>query len=375
MPRRPLEIGEAGTIRRLMVNGNFAARASFRDGRGVMVSIQRQGESFAKAEDAVKKAIKLKAAATTGDGIITVESTLGELARLHFDELKDDGRKDGTRTNYESTWNSVLKDALEKVKLNQVTVGRLDQVIRAKKQDHPYAAKNARAVLINMFELAVRHDAVKLNLARNTKPVKVEPAGFKALNPEQVKTMIDLFHDLPKRRKRDMTTPLKVLAVTGCRTGELLAIRWEDVDLENGVIRITGTLVKDHDTGQLKRQDVGKTKAATRGLTIPKSVTALLIERRLSAASEAVFPSETGDYMWPNNFRRKWRRVVDETDFDGVTPRDFRKAVATLLDRRIGSAAAQMQLGHESDDITTAYYIERAEKIADFAEHLNEMVS
>lgn len=375
MPRRPLEIGESGTIRRLMVNGKFAARASFRDGRGIVISVQRQGDSWAKAEKAVSDAIDLKRATTLGDGIITAESALGDLAKLHFDELKDDGRKDGTRTNYESTWNSVLRDELEKVKLNQITVGRLDQVIRAKKSEHPYAAKNARAVLINMFELAVRHDAVKINLARSTKPVKVQPAEFKALNPEQVKTMINLFHDVPKRRKRDMIAPMKVLAVTGCRTGELLAIRWQDVDLEKGVIRVTGTLVKDHETGQLKRQDVGKTKAATRGLTLPKSITALLVERRVESKGEAVFPSETGEYLWPNNFRRKWRRVVEDTDFEGVTPRDFRKAVATLLDRRIGSAAAQMQLGHESDDITTAYYIERAETIADFAEHLNEMIS
>lgn len=375
MARRPLEIGESGKVRRLMINGQFAARASFRDGRGTVVSVQRQGGSWAKAEKAVSDAIELKRATTLGDGVITAESTLGELAKLHFDELKDDGRKDGTRTNYESTWKSVLKDALENVKLNQITVGRLDQVIRAKRSEHPYAAKNARAVLINMFELAVRHDAVKVNLARNTKPVKVESAEFKALNPEQVKSMIDLFHDVPKRRKRDMIAPMKVLAVTGCRTGELLAIRWQDVDLEKGVIRVTGTLVKDHETGQLKRQDVGKTKAATRGLTIPTSVTALLIERRLESTGEPVFPSETGDYLWPNNFRRTWRRVIENTEFKGVTPRDFRKAVATLLDRRIGSTAAQLQLGHESDEITTAYYIERAEKVNDFAEHLNEMVS
>ena len=42
---------------------------------------------------------------------------------------------------------------------------------------------------------------------------------------------------------------------------------------------------------------------------------------------------------------------------------------------RAASAVTQMQLGRESGDIATALYIERAETVAGFAEHLNEMVS
>jgi integrase len=54
-----------------------------------------------------------------------------------------------------------------------------------------------------------------------------------------------------------------------------------------------------------------------------------------------------------------------------VTPRAFRKAVATLVAEALGSRAAQDQLGHSSDAVTRKHYIEKTHEGPDVAELLD----
>ena len=55
--------------------------------------------------------------------------------------------------------------------------------------------------------------------------------------------------------------------------------------------------------------------------------------------------------------RRQWREALKSSAYEGITPRDFRKAVATLLRDAHGIEAAQQQLGHSSDAITRKHYV------------------
>lgn len=55
-----------------------------------------------------------------------------------------------------------------------------------------------------------------------------------------------------------------------------------------------------------------------------------------------------------------------------MKPSSFRKAVATLLDRELGSLTASRQLGHSSDVITRRYYIERNQLAPDSTHILDQ---
>jgi integrase len=99
----------------------------------------------------------------------------------------------------------------------------------------------------------------------------------------------------------------------------------------------------------------------------------MLTERRVHAVYQQVFPSSTGTWRWPANTRRQWRAALEGTIYAGATPKDFRRAVATHLDRQVGVTAAAKQLGHGNEDVTIAYYIERQQEIADFAEVIDSL--
>lgn len=99
---------------------------------------------------------------------------------------------------------------------------------------------------------------------------------------------------------------LDVLAGTGCRPGEVLALRWEDVDLTAGTIRVTGTLVPV--AGGLERQ-APKTATSARWFRVPAFVVQVLRLRRLrtGTAEGPVFATSKGTWIRDSNMRRLWR--------------------------------------------------------------------
>lgn len=73
------------------------------------------------------------------------------------------------------------------------------------------------------------------------------------------------------------------------------------------------------------------------------------------------------------NIERRWRQVRKDTGLDWVTPRTFRKTVATLIAERVDAETAARQLGHSSSVITREFYISKPTIAADVAHVLDEL--
>jgi integrase len=98
-----------------------------------------------------------------------------------------------------------------------------------------------------------------------------------------------------------------------------------------------------------------KSNSSVRQLHLPAHVLMMLARR--DHFSEFVFPSTTQTFRHPANFRRSWREALKGTEWEGVTPKSFRKAVATVLRDELGVGAAKDQLGHASEVTTNAHYV------------------
>jgi integrase len=165
---------------------------------------------------------------------------------------------------------------------------------------------------------------------------------------------------------------------TGARIGEILALRWTDLDL--GAARATatfsGTLVYVKAKGHY-RQPWTKTNAGYRTLTLPRFATDMLLRRQVDATGnpDAIFCSRRGTWLSPHNVRRQWREARKAAGLEWVTPHTFRKTVATLLDREADTKTAAAQLGHSSEEITSTYYIEKANQAPDVSEVLQVLGS
>lgn len=88
----------------------------------------------------------------------------------------------------------------------------------------------------------------------------------------------------------------------------------------------------------------------------------MLMRRRVDSYSAFVFPSAVGTLRLPPNYRTSWRAALAGTPYAGVTPKSFRKTVATVVRDELGIEAAKEQLGHEDKKTTEAHYADEVHR-------------
>ena len=385
-PRPPLPLGTWGKIRRQKVpSGRWRATARYRGTDGVTRAAEAWGDTGAGAERAL--VTMLKDRQTPVQSEISRSMRLSELSTLWFAEIESSGRA-GRRTidGYKDTYNRVISPALSGLRLNELTTGRLDRFLKNVAVDHPATARHSKIVLTGIIGLAVRHDALHSNPIRDVGPIKLAVKNVKALSVRDVqklRTVIGTWQEDPDHQGRpratDLLEVLDIFLATGARIGEVLAIRWQDIDLhaEPPTITISGTVVMERGRGAY-RQDHPKTKAGFRTMKVPPFA-AQTLHRKFAAEQpkpeDMLFPSSTGTVRSPHNFRRQWRDARAGSAYEWVTPHVFRKSVATLIDQEYSSKHAAAQLGHSGTAITEKHYIAKASESPDLTAALERFGS
>jgi integrase len=181
------------------------------------------------------------------------------------------------------------------------------------------------------------------------------------LSAEQVKVLFEA-------AKGDRLEALYVLAVTtGLRQGELLGLKWDDIDLEAGTLRVRRTLTTAKGGPVLSAP---KTKGSRRTVRLSRTALEALrshLERQLAEIDRAgdlwsenglIFPSEAGEalgrrYITTHRFKPLLKRAkVPQIRFH-----DLRNTCATLLlSKNVNSKVVSEMLGHASIAITLDTY-------------------
>lgn len=372
MARPQLPIGTSGKIRREQLGPHcWRARARFRDYDGVTREVEAHDSTAAKAENKLRVMLRDRTTPTGDD--ITAETRIQKLADLWLEEITAvDQIGQQTIDRYTACLHQAILKALGELRIREATVGRVDKFFKALAKKHPAQAHNAKTILRQMFALAVRHGALATNPIRDIAALPSRHRTVKALHVADLDTVRAAIRRWQEqtpgksgpRHTSDLADVVDLLLATGARIGEILALRWQDLDLTGlePSVTISGTLVSVKGAG-LFRQHWTKTDAGFRIVILPQFAVTML-ERRDTAASvndhNAVFYSRKGTWLYPNNIRRQWRQARQDTGLEWVTPHTFRKTVATLLAREGERDAATLQLGHSSDEVTKTYYIEKA---------------
>jgi integrase len=372
MARPQLPIGTWGNIRREQTGPrSWRARARFRDYDGVTREVEAYGATGAAAERSLR--VKLRDRCAPNDDEITGDTRIRRLAELWLDEITAEQRiVRQTIDRYTACIHQAILKALGELRIREATVGRLDKFFKTLAKTHPAQAHNARAILIQMFALAVRHGALATNPIRDIGRLPSRHRTVEALTVEdldRVRAAIRAWQQpVPgksgPRHTSDLADIVDLLLATGARIGEILALRWNDLDLDPAAptVTICGTLVYLKGIG-LFRQEWTKSEAGFRIVVLPRFAVTVLARRQKARTDndhDAVFCTRNGTWLAPNNVRRQWRQARADTGLEWVVPHTFRKTVATLLDREGHSQAATAQLGHSSEDVTKTYYIAKA---------------
>jgi integrase len=165
-------------------------------------------------------------------------------------------------------------------------------------------------------------------------------------------------------------TAIKLFVVAlalGLRRGELLGLRWVDVDFTTGQLRVWQTLQRVRGEGVIFGPP--KSRRSRRVLTMPTVVTDALRQHQTrqredqKAAGDRwtdsglVFTTATGGYLEPRNLNTTFARLLTRTEVRAVRLHDLRHTCATLLlPRGVSLRMAMDILGHSQIAVTMNTY-------------------
>jgi integrase len=359
----------------------FSAGARYRDANGRYVRISATDSTSQRAVNALKAKVA-DYAAEDEKGELHRNTSVEELAEFWLAEVRVTGRQaPQTLDAYEQNLRAVVLPALGKLRLREVTVGRVDRFLKALAPEHPTQAQRARVVLGLLMKVAVRHDAIDRNPVRDTAPVPHRRKEVRALDQTQLEALREAVrawrrdeHVLGPRPDGQLGDVIDTILGTSARIGEALALRVSDVDLVASppTVTISGTLVPRAGHG-LTRQSHPKHSKHWRIIAVP-SFTAAALRTRIASlgdvpADHPVFATRNGTFITPNNLRRQLRAVLAAADLpeslnlDDLTPHVLRKTVATTIDAASSSTLAAELLGHSSILITETFYIQPTKRV------------
>ena len=198
----------------------------------------------------------------------------------------------------------------------------------------PRSIQYIRSVLRIALNKAGTLSIIMRNPFVATQPVRVFRFEVRPLAPEQARTLLRV-------AEGDRDEPLyRVALALGLRLGEGLGLRWEDVDLDTGTLRVRFALQRTDGTLRLKAP---KSEKSRRTLTMPASLVAALhthrvrqLEERLATGDrwkEAgfIFPNTSGKPSEPSNVLKRFKRLLVVGGLPAQRVHDLRHCAASLL--------------------------------------------
>ena len=219
----------------------------------------------------------------------------------------------------------------------------------------------AHRVLRQALQHALRWQLIPRNPADAAQPPRFERYEPKTLEPAQVRRVLAAADETP------YGTLVHTAVATGLRLGELLGLRWQDVDFQAGTLHVRQTCQWLPRQGFIFRQP--KSHRSSRPVALSPAVIDRLRERRRQQLEERlaagpayqehalVFTSAVGEPTHPSNLRDAWKDIVFRAGVEGLRFHDLRHAHASLLLKQgVHPKIVSERLGHSSVGITLDIY-------------------
>jgi integrase len=348
-----------GSITRHKKSGLYMARYWIETPKGP----KRKTIYGKKREDVADKLAK--ALAERADGIVYDDEnlTVGEYLDSWLKGYVRGSVRQSTLDRYEIAVRVHIKPALGRLKLKKLTPAHLAGFY----QDRlavgfaPASVNKLHVTEHKALDQAMKWHMVPRNVAEAVKAPRPAPPEMRTLSAAETHKLLDA-------ARGDKLEALYVLAVhTGMRQGELLALKWQDMDLENAKLSVRRTITMSEGRillGEPKtkksRRTIHLTDAAVQALREHLARQLEGMERLGDAYRDEglVFASEVGTPINPTNLRRRsFAVLLKRANLPKIRFHDLRHTCATLLlSRNVHPKYVQELLGHANIAITLDTY-------------------
>jgi integrase len=294
--------------------------------------------------------------------------TVGEYITQWLSDSAKHTVKATTYRTYESQIRNHIVPALGKLKLSRLTPAHLQALYAAKLRGgkKPAGVRQMHAILHNALEQAVRFNLIPTNPASKVDPPKVRQEEITPLSAEQANKLLDV-----TRNEGDRFEALYVLALTtGLRIGELLGLKWSDIDFDTRRLRVSRQLQRGQGRSGEGLIFTEPKAASRRTVDLPTRTVEALKRHRKRQFEETlkaggayqdnalVFAAPLGTPLGPEMVtQRSFKPLLQRSGLPEMLFHDLRHTYATLLlARGVHPTYVQRALGHASIKMTLDRY-------------------
>jgi len=288
---------------------------------------------------------------------------VGEYLDKWLTDAVRDTVRPSTYERHEALIRLHIRPTLGRLKLKVLTPAHVQGLYRDRLDSGlaPATVQKIHVILHKALAQAVRWSLVPRNVTEAVKAPRPTPKEMKPLSREETRRLLE-------GSQGDHLEALYILAVhTGMRQGELLGLKWDDVDLENGVIHLRRTLTRHK--GRLFLGET-KTKGSRRTVNLTEPAIEALrghLQRQLGEMEQLgdlykdqglIFSTQAGTPINPTNLRkRSLEPLLRKAGLPKIRFHDLRHTCATLLlGQNVHPKYVQELLGHATVAITLDTY-------------------
>jgi integrase len=312
---------------------------------------------------AQEEATKILASIATGTHVDASRETVTQFAEQWLRDWADDNVSNKTWTRYAQLLRKHLCARLGAVQIQKLRAADLQGVYAAMAQEGlaDRTRLHLHRVTHTMLKHAAQWGAVARNVASMVDAPRVQSREVEILAPAQLQTVLETL------RGRALYPLVATALGTGLRRGELLALRWQDVDLDRAHLRVERTLEQTKRGGLLFKAP--KTKYGRRLVTLPASTVTLLREHRkaqleqrmaLGLGKESddslVFPNWDGSTRSPNGVTKEWALAMRKAKLKATLHSLRHTHASTLIASGLNVLTISRRLGHGGPAITLGIY-------------------
>ena len=306
--------------------GRYTAGHDPETGKAIYRNVlgRTQAEARAKLKQAIEEAKQV-------DPVKAKQYTVGEWMDVWFENYAKVKVRPSSHQTYRGYIDNHIKPNIGKIPLSKLTSlelqkfykkllssGRVER-IESKKQSKglsPKTVRNLHQIIASAMKLAKEQKLIVTDPTDGCALPKVEHKEMKTLPVEQLTSF------LQEAKDSGVFELYYVELATGLRRGELLGLKWEDLDLERGDLRVKRQIARIN--GEVVEAPL-KTKNAYRTLPLARDTIDVLNQQKKKVGScPWVFPSPTGSPMSPDSVLHMLHRVLKRAGLPRVRFHDLR---------------------------------------------------
>ncbi|MBM7606025.1 integrase [Metabacillus crassostreae] len=296
----------------------------------------------------------------------TTDITFGEYMIMWLQNKKDNIAY-GTYHHYESYSRNHIIPGLGKWKTKKLSEKHIESFMNSLKEKD--LSKRTQRHIYRVLRNAVNSGSkygIPQNIFNDIEAPKVPKNRIEYWSEDEVKKIIKVLKD------EKHFLPIFIAITTGMRQGEVLGLRWEDVDLENKVISVQQQLKKKATrdaNGRYELSNILKTPTSYRTISIDDRTVEELKKHKAKKNQEKgivgeaykqynlVHSTSTGNFILPSNLNSVYWRAIEKAEVKRISFHSLRHTHATiLLKQGAHPKVVQERLGHSSIEITLDTY-------------------